>query len=621
MKLKMEIWATRIFFFACIFISFLLVETVVLTLIHQFKQLFLYFSLIPASILAFYISFHINKDIDLIPKITIPVLLVIFLISLLLIIYPHDTFGGRDEAMYINTAMYLTDNTSLEYPTYLNDLNDKYVESVRTMPPAYSAWLATQQTFFGIQGLLRGNLILIILGLGLFSLVSCYLGGEKIGLIATILLSSSMPFLWFSRETMSENLSFFLLWLLIFFFLLILKSKRVIYIILVCISSWLFAFTRLEGYILQFLLLIIIPSTLLFLKITSKKNIIYISSSLLIIVVSNVLMSSTTSGLSLTQVMPFVNYSLKRDVSALLPKIVTPDIAESIVSSNGEKVVNLYDKMTVFFVHLLTKYNLFLVIFSIFVVSIKFIIQKKRFSPTKIYFFVIILILIPEVYKLISPGVTIDEPWLYRRYVYALLPFGYMSLGLLLINYVGRKSLIFIVSGFLLINIILSRNIIFIRNDWGLMHILETISNDISSEDFVIIKDRPLGDYSPFTYLVLQRGIRSEIWYNLNSLNFSPGDKTIHGVSYDRLFLLSPNENDSYLSFETDVRMIENVKYTQLKKSCQLNLLGEEIGLANSYNIGILPFSNVIKYCSKPENEIIHHDETIYLYELLYDKK
>ena len=36
--------------------------------------------------------------------------------------------------------------------------------------------------------------------------------GKKIGFIVMVLFSSCMPFLWFSRETMNENLSLFLIW-------------------------------------------------------------------------------------------------------------------------------------------------------------------------------------------------------------------------------------------------------------------------------------------------------------------------------------------------------------------------------------------------------------------------
>lgn len=613
-------WATIFFLSTNVFFSFLLVEAVVLMFIHQFTPPLLYFSLIPAFILSIFLGQYIKKDINVIPNITVPAMFLIFLISLLLIFYPHDTFGGRDEAIYINTASHLANTASPGYPSYLNDLRDKFVESVGTIQPAYFTWLAIQQNFFDIQGLLRGNLILIILGLSSFFLTSLCLVGKKMGLIATILFSSCMPFIWFSRETMSENLSFFLLWSLILFFFLILKSKRLIYIIMVFVCSWLFALTRLEGFLLQFLLLLIVPSILLFFKSTNKKNIIYITLIFFFVVVSNILISRTTSISFLNQVVPTVNYSLKRDISALFSNDLRQSDVLSTTPTDGGKVTKLYDRMAIFFANMLAKYNFFLVIFSIFFVSILFFFQRKRYVLTKTYFFVIVLILIPEFYKLISPGVTIDEPWLYRRYMYALLPFGYLSFCILLIQFVDKKYLSPIFGGFLLINIVLSGNVVFLKNNWGLINKLETISNNFSSNDFVIIKDRPLGNYNPFTFLVLKKGIRSEMWFNLDMQKFIPENKTYNGVFYNKIFLLSPNKNDHYPPFKSNFLTSENVEYTQIMRACELNLLGEEIGLTNFYNIGILPFSDVMKYCGRPGNKIVDHKETLYLYELLYDK-
>lgn len=630
-------WITIFFLSAIVFVSFLLVEAVILTLAHQFKPLFLYFSLIPAFILAIFFRKHIKKDINTIPNLTIPVLLLIFLISLLLVFYPHDIFGGQDEAVYSNYAIHLTRNGSLNFFPYLNNLPNDFVKNAKIMPPAYIVYLATQQVFFGVQGLLRGNVIIIILGLISFFLISSYLGGNKVGLIATILFSSSMPFLWFSRETMSENLSFFLLWSLILFFFLTLKSKRLIYIIVVIICSWLFALTRLEGFLLQFLLLLIIPSTLFLLKSTRKKNILYITFFFFLIVVSNVIIARTTSVSLLIRMIPSVNYSLKRDITALFPKAIIQNIDDSTVLIKKARVTNLYDKMTVFFALMLAKYNFFLVISSIFLVTSQFFIQRKKHIKIKFYYFFILIILIPEFYKFTSPGVTIGIPWLYRRYMYALLPFSYLSLSLLLINKLKNKKMLVInFTIFLIINVILSKNIIFLKNNWLLVNRLNEITKDISRKDLILIKETPLRDYYPNSFLIMNKEVRSSPTSILWLQHFFPEKKLFNGVFYNKIFLLSADNKDINSSFDivsskfVDVlvhssfnivsRKSVDVQYSQLVSSCQLHLLGAEEGLTDPYNIGVLPFSDVVKYCSEQGNEVEHHKETLYLYELVYDK-
>ena len=594
-------------------------------------------AIIPAFIITILFSIPLKRDVKFLPKITVPVLLLILLISLLMIFYPHDTFGGRDESIYSNYAIHLTQNGSLNFSSYLNNLPDNFVENVKITPPAYTIYLAIQQTFFGIQGLLRGNLIIIILGLGSFFLVSSYLGGNKIGLIATILFSSSMPFLWFSRETMSENLSLFLLWTLLLFFFLALKSKQLIYMIVVFICSWLFALTRLEGFLLQFILLLIIPSTLFFLKSTSKKNILYITLFLFLVVVSNLLITRDTVALSLTKTMPNVNYSIKRDLLSFLPKKTVKNITESTITIKREKITTLYNKMPIFFAQMLAKYNFLLVMFSIFLVTCQFLIQIKKHSQTKLYYLLILLILIPEFYKFISPGVTIDEPWLYRRYMYALLPLGYLCLTILLSQLKNKKLLVILLSSLFMINIILSKPILFLKNNWLLVDKLNEITKDISRNDFVIVEKSPLGYYSPGSFLIINKGIRSSASSILWLQHFFPREKVFNGIHYNKIFLLSADNKDvfSFLnivsqkledmlvfsSFKIVSRKSVDVEYTQLIPSCQLYLLGNEEGLANPYNIRALSFSSVEKYCSLPKNEIVKHNEQLYLYELIYENE
>ena len=217
---KVEKWITMFLLLSSIFISVVLVEATVLALTDQFKAIFIYLSLIPAFAIAMLFSTHLKKDVKFFPSITIPCVLVFILISLLLIFYPHDSFGGADQSVYSNLASHLVNTSSIKLPSYLNNLTDNYVEKVQTWPKGYPIWLGIQQILFGTLWMLRSNIIIIILGLSSFFFVSAYFVRNKLGLIATALFSSSMPFLWFSREAMSENLSFFLLWSIILFLFL-----------------------------------------------------------------------------------------------------------------------------------------------------------------------------------------------------------------------------------------------------------------------------------------------------------------------------------------------------------------------------------------------------------------
>ena len=186
---KIEKWVTIVFISAGTFISVLLAEAIILALASQFKTPFIYLAFILAFIIAIFFSIHLKKDVKFLPKVTLPVLLLIFLISLILVFFPHDTFGGRDEAIYSNLATHLVNNSSLKIPSYLNNLPDNFAEKVQTWHQGYPIWLGTQEILFGIRWMLQSNVIIIIIGLSYFFLVSSYLTGSKIGLIATVLFS------------------------------------------------------------------------------------------------------------------------------------------------------------------------------------------------------------------------------------------------------------------------------------------------------------------------------------------------------------------------------------------------------------------------------------------------
>jgi len=618
---KIEKWLTIFFISASIFVSVLLAEAVILTLTNQFKVVFIYLALIPAFAISMLFPTNLKREVKFLPKITLPVFILILLVSLILIFYPHDTFGGADQAIYSSLASHLASSSSLKIPSYLNSLPGNYVEGIRTYYQGYPIWLGIQAILFGVQWMLRSNVILIILGLSSFFLVSSYLGGSKIGLIATILFSSSMPFLWFSRETMSENLSFFLLWSLILFLIFFLKTKNHTYLIPVFICSWLFGLTRFEGFLLQFVLLLVLFPLLFLNKISLKKILVIITIYILVLISNIYITKDIFLPIFFKVYVPSVSFSIKRDISSLIPKnLLNNNINYSIKDTSSQPKFN---NLSLFIFLMMAKYNFILPIFSILLITVTFFIQLKRLDMTKKFFFIILILLIPEYYKLISPNVSLPQPWLYRRYIYALLPLGYLCLTILLSKLKNKKLLIILLSSLFIINIILSSPILFLKNDWMLVDKIEKITKDISQKDLVLIDSRsPLNYYDVRNFLIIQKGIRSLLdWQATNSSGFVPEHKVFNGIPYEKIFYLSTSINikkNFPLLKIVNINELE-VNYTQLVPYCQLYLLGKEEGLVNPYNIETLPFSSVKKYCSKTGNDIINNKEQLYLYELIFN--
>lgn len=614
----MRKYLTAFILLANIFVTVFLVQATVLAYIGQFKILYLYVALVIALILTSFFIRHIYRDIQVVPRVSVAFSIVCCFVFALLIFFPHDTFGGRDEAIYLNGAVRLATTGSLELPSYLNGLADNYIENLRIQPFGYIVWIATQNIFFGQQGALRGNVIIIVLGLFSFYLVASLLGGRKTGLIALVLYVSSMPFLWFSRETMSENLAFYLLWGLIIFFFIYLRTKHLRYLLISFACSWLFALTRIEGFYIQLMFLVLLPIILVIKKVADYKRIALIVGVYLLFVFSNIYVARATYAPFIRETFRSVQYGIKRSVQPLASiNLAKRDVGSLAIIQN--KYNKLYDNIPLFFSMLLAKYNFFIVIFSLVFIFFYTISRKRYTSVPSLCILIILVLLIPEYFKFISPGVTIDEPWLYRRYMYALLPFGYVCLVLLLKSFRQKKIVSYTVIVLLIINIVLSKDIVFLKNNWLLGEKISEIGKDVMTDDLLIIESWTLGYYYPASYYIQQKEIRTVFasFFIINGL--SPETKKYKNVPYNRIFVLTTKKRLNFPQFTIQQFRSVDVNYNQLIPSCQLYMLGATEGLSNPYNIGILPIDDAMRYCSKLGFIIENHKETLYLYELVYE--
>jgi len=604
---QIEKWTTIISLCFGIFIIFLLTQALILTWLNQFKIFYLSFSILISFILTVIFFIFVKKGKKPLPHTNIFVLAIIFFVCVVFILFPHDTFGGRDEGLFANLAVYLTNHGDLNTPLYLN-LNPADAGLWKGRVPAYTTWLAIQNIFFGQNWMLRSNTILIALGLIYLNLISSVFSKKRGGLITIILYTSCLPFLWLARETLSENLAFFLLWFLVLFLILFFKTKRNIYLSGLFITSWLFSFTRIEGQFIQIPILLVLISTILITKTASIKKTFYIALIYILFIASTFLIYNNIAN----------KKYLRANVSSVM-SVVKTSLSPILVKQNNN--LRLNDRLPTFFMQMLAKYNLLFILSSIFLAIPLIFIDKKRGLKNKIYFIGLLIIISPEFIKLINPGISIDQPWVYRRYIYALIPFGYLCLSILLEKATKREFQFIIVSLLFIINIVFSNKIITLKNNWFLTKSIEAVTKNVSVNDFIIIKNyHILNYYYPLMYLSFQNEIRAlpSDWVEIN--NWLPKEKTFEGVSYKRLFLLSDKESESYKNFELlKIDSIE-VEYKQLQYICDLALLQKTIE-PKIDNYLFFPYQNVINYCSRTDNEVIKVKKQLFLYELIYEKE
>jgi hypothetical protein len=521
----------------------------------------------------------------------------VLIVSLIIILYPHDNFGGTDNGTYINLAYYLAKNGSFETPAYIDSLGSG-IELGKNSLPAYRIWLAAQKIILGTAVTVRGNLLLIILGLLSFFSVSSMIKDRKMGLMAVVLFVTCMPLLWFSRETLNENLAFFLLWTSIFFLVAFFKTRRLIFFGYLILAMLLFCFTRPEGnFISLFTLFSFIFFTIYKKMFSKRKLLMLIIFSFLVAFVFFFFFNKSQYFVNIDGAIKSISKGVKGDI---------------IYALKGNSY--LTQRYPLFFAIMLIKYNFFLVIVFIFLIPLKLLSRLKNLNSKNVYFFIIIFIIIPEFIKLVEPAIQILQPWSYRRYLYALIPLGYLSLSFFLCSLKNKKVSIVLFSLFLIINLILSYPIIFLKHNWTLHAAMKQISNTVTSNDLIIIKnDRILGYYLPQYYLIWQKSIRAIYTFDMDDKDLSLEKRIYKGFSFDKLYYLSDAPNELYKNYSVTNKQIINVNFTQLKPSCELQYMAEEYSIKEYY---LIPFLNAISYCKYPKNEIIKFKKQLYLYEL-----
>ena len=599
---KIEEWFTILFICVSIFVLIFLTLALFLTWINQFTTLLILVSSCISLVSTLLLLPSIKKDIRIIPRLNIAVLMVIFIICLILAVFPHDSFGGRDEGTYAGLATILSKHHSISVPSYLYKaplLYESPEQKFSFTTPVHIVWLAVQKLIFGTGWMLRSNVVLVFLGLCSLFLTSSLITRKSLALTTVLLLTTSMPFLWFSRETMTENMAFYLLWFLVLSLFLFVKTRKYYFLASLFISSWLLAFTRNEGLFMQIPILIVLVSLLSIKKVIPRKQIFFISLIYIFLIVASFIVNNML--LPITENQNIVN------------------IATHLDNNLGDSTfVRLGDKISLFTFQMVSKQNLSLALYSCILTILSVMISKQKDVKDRILYIGLLCIISVEFLKLVNPSATLEQPWMYRRYLYALLPFGYLSFSILLNRLVKRKVLLLIISCVLVINIMISAKIITHKNNWQITEKIELLTRDITKKDIIIIDGQILGNYKPLSYIALNNEIRNLYNWWIEIGDWQPKEKKYQGVPYTRLFLLSNKEYIRYKNFKLVPTGTVDIESKQLKANCKLGSLRKELGF-ETQNFFRLPYPDVIKYCSKVDNDIINIKEKIFLYEMEYN--
>lgn len=454
-------------------------------------------------------------------------------------------FSGRDQGSIAEAAYRLATNTELAFSTDASDsffqiygpgtaLNFPgfaYTEEgylITQFPLGYTAWLGSFVSLFGLSGLAIGNTLLLFLFLFFFYqllrlFVHPYYAGAGLVLAATSFLPN-----WFAKISLTENLALFLFVFLAYSTILFLREGKFLSYIGILLSAGLLAFTRIEGFAVLFLALILIafhPHTRSLFRTYPWKS----------VVIPGLLFSF----FFLRDF--FLNLPYYKMIGKALFKFLR-SFSDSALAS-GTVTSNSFGLGSVFFLYG------FLTLAIVGFFGILYLIKKKQWL-----ILVPVFIALPTFLYLFSPNITPDHPWMLRRYLFTLFPtllfsavmciallFSHEQKSVLLDAPRGKRfffvSIIFF--GLLLLQIPAWSTQFTYAENRGLYDQIEVFSQQFSPNDLILVDQNATGD--GFTMLTGP----GQFLFGKNTVYFfNPYDLPALDTSrFERIFLLTPEES------------------------------------------------------------------------------
>jgi len=440
-------------------------------------------------------------------------------------------FGGRDQGAISTAAIYLSQNHQLKFSTPVSkDLFKKYGPGkalnypgfdytkdgklVSRFPAAYTSYLAATYGIFGLAGIQYANWPFLFLFLVVFWLILREFFSKWISFLGFLVAASFFPFLWFAKYTLTETYMLYLVWAGILFLIYYLKEKKYLFLYLSLAAFSLSALTRIEGIIFLLLALGYVHLLARKYRILRPKYHKYLYIFLAIFLFLYL----------------FLNYpslldSLKNIVKTFLPGS----------SKDSGPSANLYSHLLIIFLN----YNILAYIVGGILAIIYLLIKFKDNFLKKEY--IPLIILFPALIYLFLPLITLDDPWMLRRYVFAVFPLLIFYSLYALEKFFYHKSFLYFTLAILLVaNGFVSGIFLKTSENKDLLPQIEKISRDFGSHDLLLVDRLATGS----GWSLASEPLAS--LYNRQAVYFMNADdlKAIDRSRYGHIYLIAPFTND-----------------------------------------------------------------------------
>ena len=280
-------------------------------------------------------------------------------------------------------------------------------------PLAYTAWLGSFYSLFQLNGLLIGNGVLFSGTLITFFFLLRIFLNRLVAFFGVIFFTTSFLPLWFVKFTLTENLALFLFVFLSFALIRFAQSGTFLSYTATLSAIGLFCFTRIEGFIILPIVLIILARlryTHTLWKHYPKKSFI-----------APIILFLFTFFATFPDTYPFY--------------ITIGKAVKHFVTGISGSIEQTLSPATLFLPNLFIVYGLFCV-FLFGGIGIYFLIRRKIWIAL-----IPLLLALPTGIYLFFPNITPDHPWMLRRYLPTLYPTAVFAtlVGLSLVFSSSRK--------------------------------------------------------------------------------------------------------------------------------------------------------------------------------------
>lgn len=451
-------------------------------------------------------------------------------------------FSGRDQGSIAEAAFRLAQNRQLAFATpasesffkvygegtALNFPGFAYTKDgslITQFPLGYIAWLAGFISLFGLYGTTVGNAILLFLFLfTLYNLLKIFVH-QYYAFFGLALATLSFLPMWFAKFTLSENLSVFLFTFLAWNLILFLREGKSIYYTSALLTAGLFAFTRVEGFAFLIISLIILfcsKDARHLWKTRPWQSIILPGGIFVFIFLRDF----------------FINLPYYKMITKALLKFLN-QLGAGDITGDLTNTGSSFSLGATFFLYGL------LILFALGFFGLLVFIKEKRYLPL-----LPAILALPTFIYFFDPNISLDHPWMLRRYLFSLFPALLFSavVGLVLLfarekNFPIVKpqgkhllcvSLIFL--GLIILQYPTWSAGIFFAENRTLLKQIENFSGGFSDKDLILIDRNTTGDgftmlTGPAQFLYGKNAVYFFNPYDLASLDLAP---------FERVYLLVP---------------------------------------------------------------------------------